>query len=157
MIRVKLVPQGSCGETNVSQERFSHIVQDKLERLKELKLSGDFFLRVPMDIIEVLIKCIQEGNPDTMSRSKSSLEPLLWEIMDKILHSYFLEQKLMLEASEYYEDVALELEWSPERLKNRLSLVFDEIRNTGQYTHTPEELELGCKLAWRNSAKCIGR
>ncbi len=90
VIRVKLFPQGSCVESNASQERFSHIVQDKLERLEELKLSSDFFLRVPMDIIEVLLKCIQDGNPDTLFSSKSSLEPLLWEIMDKILYPYLL-------------------------------------------------------------------
>jgi nitric-oxide synthase len=33
----------------------------------------------------------------------------------------------------------------------------DEIATTGTYTHTAEELEFGARVAWRNSARCIGR
>ena len=32
-----------------------------------------------------------------------------------------------------------------------------EIAATGTYTHTTEELEFGARVAWRNSARCIGR
>jgi nitric-oxide synthase len=32
-----------------------------------------------------------------------------------------------------------------------------EIAATGTYTHTAEELEFGARVAWRNSARCIGR
>jgi nitric-oxide synthase len=39
----------------------------------------------------------------------------------------------------------------------RLTSVRKEIAETGTYTHTPEELSYGAKLAWRNSARCIGR
>jgi nitric-oxide synthase len=33
----------------------------------------------------------------------------------------------------------------------------DEIATTGTYTHTVHELEFGARVAWRNSARCIGR
>ena len=33
----------------------------------------------------------------------------------------------------------------------------DEIATTGTYTHTAHELEFGGRVAWRNSARCIGR
>ncbi len=33
----------------------------------------------------------------------------------------------------------------------------DEIATTGTYTHTAHELEFGARVAWRNSARCIGR
>src|SRR6185503_4774974 len=33
----------------------------------------------------------------------------------------------------------------------------DEIAATGTYTHTLHELEFGARVAWRNSARCIGR
>ncbi len=33
----------------------------------------------------------------------------------------------------------------------------DEIAATGTYTHTAQELEFGARVAWRNSARCIGR
>ncbi|WP_368738983.1 nitric oxide synthase oxygenase, partial [Staphylococcus aureus] len=32
-----------------------------------------------------------------------------------------------------------------------------EIKETGTYTHTEEELIYGAKMAWRNSNRCIGR
>ncbi|MFE3068584.1 nitric oxide synthase oxygenase [Streptomyces sp. NPDC059247] len=43
---------------------------------------------------------------------------------------------------------------SPE---GRLREVLAEIGRTGTYTHTPEELAFGARVAWRNSARCIGR
>ena len=32
-----------------------------------------------------------------------------------------------------------------------------EIAGTGCYRHTIEELRIGCRLAWRNHARCLGR
>jgi nitric-oxide synthase len=32
-----------------------------------------------------------------------------------------------------------------------------DIESTGTYTHTPEELAFGARVAWRNSSRCIGR
>ncbi len=39
----------------------------------------------------------------------------------------------------------------------RLRRVRREIAATGTYWHTPAELEYGARVAWRNSARCIGR
>jgi nitric-oxide synthase, bacterial len=39
----------------------------------------------------------------------------------------------------------------------RLRQVRDEIAMTGTYRHTAAELEFGARVAWRNSARCIGR
>ena len=39
----------------------------------------------------------------------------------------------------------------------RLRQVLDEIDRTGTYEHTSEELAFGARVAWRNSARCIGR
>ncbi|GAB2833682.1 nitric oxide synthase oxygenase [Actinocorallia aurea] len=44
-----------------------------------------------------------------------------------------------------------------ERASARLRAVREEIRRTGTYRHTPEELEYGARVAWRNSSRCIGR
>ncbi|MDH6133627.1 nitric-oxide synthase [Kitasatospora sp. MAA4] len=35
--------------------------------------------------------------------------------------------------------------------------VRDEIERTGTYEHTAQELAFGARVAWRNSARCIGR
>jgi nitric-oxide synthase, bacterial len=39
----------------------------------------------------------------------------------------------------------------------RLWHVRREIEATGTYWHTPEELAFGARVAWRNSARCVGR
>lgn len=52
----------------------------------------------------------------------------------------------------FHTEVALGA--NPER---RLRQVRREIDRTGTYTHTREELQFGARVAWRNSARCIGR
>ena len=42
-------------------------------------------------------------------------------------------------------------------LSSRLSAVEEEIRRSGTYVHTPDELTHGVRVAWRNSNRCIGR
>jgi nitric oxide synthase oxygenase domain/subunit len=39
----------------------------------------------------------------------------------------------------------------------RMRQVLLEINATGTYTHTPDELTFGARVAWRNAARCIGR
>ncbi|WP_428500534.1 nitric oxide synthase oxygenase [Pseudonocardia sp.] len=39
----------------------------------------------------------------------------------------------------------------------RRAAVLDEIAATGTYRHTEAELAFGARVAWRNSARCIGR
>lgn len=41
--------------------------------------------------------------------------------------------------------------------QSRWAAVRREISRSGTYLHSPEELAFGARLAWRNSAKCIGR
>ncbi|MEV6009126.1 nitric oxide synthase oxygenase [Streptomyces sp. NPDC051976] len=41
--------------------------------------------------------------------------------------------------------------------RRRIAEVAAEIGRHGTYTHTPEELAFGARVAWRNSARCIGR
>ena len=41
--------------------------------------------------------------------------------------------------------------------EKRLDEIDFEIKQTGTYTHTTDEIEYGCQLAWRNAARCINR
>jgi nitric-oxide synthase len=41
--------------------------------------------------------------------------------------------------------------------RNRIAWVRAEIAATGSYQHTSGELAFGARVAWRNSARCIGR
>ncbi|GAA4854746.1 hypothetical protein GCM10023222_00730 [Saccharopolyspora cebuensis] len=42
-------------------------------------------------------------------------------------------------------------------LRARLDRMRYEVGTTGTYWHTPEELAFGARVAWRNSARCVGR
>lgn len=42
-------------------------------------------------------------------------------------------------------------------IQQRLARMRYEVETTGTYRHTPDELSYGAKVAWRNSARCIGR
>ncbi|WP_078546466.1 nitric oxide synthase oxygenase [Litchfieldia alkalitelluris] len=42
-------------------------------------------------------------------------------------------------------------------IETRLDEIYKEIKVSGSYHHTFEELEYGAKMAWRNSNRCIGR
>ncbi|MFI6903196.1 nitric oxide synthase oxygenase [Nonomuraea sp. NPDC050394] len=42
-------------------------------------------------------------------------------------------------------------------LLSRLRQVVTDVARHGTYTHTPEELQFGARVAWRNNDRCIGR
>ena len=67
------------------------------------------------------------------------------------------EEKLLKEAEGWLNLLAEEWGWSQRRLHGRVMAAKLEIRATGSYTHTSEELAYGAQVAWRNSTKCIGR
>ncbi|EST32938.1 hypothetical protein N566_19760 [Streptomycetaceae bacterium MP113-05] len=45
----------------------------------------------------------------------------------------------------------------PVTFARRLYQIRAEVESTGTYAHTSEELAFGARVAWRNSARCIGR
>lgn len=51
----------------------------------------------------------------------------------------------------------LALEWPETRRARRMEEIRLEVMQTGIYTHTFEELQLGARLAWRLSSRCINR
>ncbi|WP_153980882.1 nitric oxide synthase oxygenase [Paenibacillus xylanilyticus] len=65
--------------------------------------------------------------------------------------------QLQGEAERFIYTCYEELGHSREDAEARLIAVHQEIEDTGTYVHTTEELEHGCKMAWRNSNRCIGR
>lgn len=67
------------------------------------------------------------------------------------------EERLIADAEAWFRQLADEWQWSPAQLERRLLEVRLEVSSSGTYTHTSEEIEHGARVAWRNSAKCIGR
>jgi len=72
-------------------------------------------------------------------------------------HPMIREERLIQDGEAWFDLLAKEWQWSPEKLQQRLLEVKLEVSQTGTYTHTREELEHGARVAWRNSAKCVGR
>ncbi|WP_411736450.1 nitric oxide synthase oxygenase [Paenibacillus sp. M2] len=66
-------------------------------------------------------------------------------------------EQLQEEAERFIYTCYEELGHSREDAQARLAVVMGQIEVTGTYVHTTEELEQGCKMAWRNSNRCIGR
>lgn len=64
---------------------------------------------------------------------------------------------LLEQAHTFISQYGQEKGLSKETIFDRQCVIHDEIESTGTYTHTLEEITYGAKLAWRNSAKCIGR
>jgi nitric-oxide synthase, bacterial len=60
----------------------------------------------------------------------------------------------LAEAEEFLRQVYAD---RPGSVEPRLAAVRAQIALTGTYTHTPEELTYGARLAWRNASRCIGR
>jgi len=74
-----------------------------------------------------------------------------------IMTPMLIDSNLLTEAKKFYKQVADELNWSDKALELRMSEIKSEVSVTGTYTQTGEEIEIGARLAWRNSSKCIGR
>ncbi|MFC5910702.1 nitric oxide synthase oxygenase [Streptacidiphilus monticola] len=63
---------------------------------------------------------------------------------------------ILAAAQDFLEQYAREVPAAPDPAA-RLRAVRAEIDRTGSYTHTPDELAFGARVAWRNAARCIGR
>lgn len=102
---------------------------------------------------------------ETLSRFGFPLDEEMtrgWEVLfgrvAQIISEPMLQQeRILAEAGKFIDQVAVELGWSRSKTQKRLSAIAREVRATGSYTHTNEELDYGAKLAWRNAPKCIGR
>ncbi|WP_414050545.1 nitric oxide synthase oxygenase [Macrococcus animalis] len=65
---------------------------------------------------------------------------------------------MMIEkAKDFINQIGKELNWDAATITLRIKEIDDEIKRTGTYIQTPEELTYGARLAWRNSNRCIGR
>lgn len=64
----------------------------------------------------------------------------------------------LIEAAERFIQTSYsELGKTRDETEARLREVRSAIAQNGYYEHTPEELQYGAKMAWRNSNRCIGR
>ena len=116
------------------------------------------FLLLGKQIIAEVVHLIDYNLPSETRRQLTEAFFYLYRnAVPFILQPVLMNRNLMADALTFYTSVADELKWSSKVKEQRLFEVQTEISVTGSYTHTSEELEIGARLAWRNSAKCIGR
>lgn len=96
------------------------------------------------------------GEPLT-DRTRRGWATLFQRVVRIVSEPMAQQERVTSAAREYLDQIAAELEWPQPKVEKRWSEIAHEIRATGTYTHTFEELEYGAKLAWRNAPKCIGR
>ncbi len=138
------------------------IFHDFGEKWSDLGLSVHTFLILGKDIVNELVSVVDIPTVSQLRLKdafclKDAFLFLYKRATTFILRPVLMHQNLITEASRFYDDVAKELKWSPQFKEKRFFEVHVEIMTTGTYTHTGEELEIGARLSWRNSAKCIGR
>ena len=131
------------------------------------KLGKDWSNRkVPFDLIVLLgneyldavsLLFHDEFGPSLAIKLEMSLAYLYKEAIHFVMQPFIIHRNLHNKAVSFYKDVAAELNWSKQILQKRMVEVNAEIDSTGSYTQTTEEIEIGARLAWRNSGKCIGR
>ena len=156
-----------------------HRLQNLIENSKEIRnhdsgvrqllvRQGDVWLQkqIPFDFVALLgneyLDAVKpffhdQVGPSLAIKLEKSLAYLYREAMHFIMQPLVIDRNLRNKASAFYEDLAAELNWSKQVLQKRMVEVNLEIDATGTYTQTTQEIEIGARLAWRNSGKCIGR
>ena len=104
-----------------------------------------------------LMATIEAFGGPISERARHGWGCLLDRVIRIVCEPMHVQERLVASAKEFFENVAEELHWPKRKRDKRWSDVVSEIRATGTYTQTFEELEYGARVAWRNAPKCIGR
>ena len=104
-----------------------------------------------------MIRTIDSFGGPLTPETRRGWEVLLNRVAHIVSEPMAAQERLASAASEFFDLIAAELHWPPTKREKRWSEVIVEIRATGSYSHTFEELEFGARVAWRNAPKCIGR
>ncbi|KNC80485.1 hypothetical protein SARC_07147 [Sphaeroforma arctica JP610] len=148
---------------------FSSIVIIACEMYQEFEPSIPQLQKLGEEAKHLDIPCHMEDNivgyvASTLSRSKQfdaieecAIFKLIWRVVLFVLEPTRAAESLTKEAHDWVKQMAFERNWVPERLVQRLREISVSVHRTGSYEHTTEEIEYGAQVAWRNSAKCVGR
>ncbi len=104
-----------------------------------------------------MLTVMKQRVPDFTLELEHAWGILLNRVINVLKQPMLNQERILAQANQFIELVAKELEWEPADFERRRDEVQREIKATGTYTHTYEELAYGAQVAWRNSGKCIGR
>ena len=104
-----------------------------------------------------MLTVMKQRVPDFSADQENAWSVLLNRVSNVLKQPVLNQQRILKQAGEFIRLMADELAWDPADHERRWNEVEREVRTTGTYTHTYEELAYGAQVAWRNSGKCIGR
>ncbi|MBC3786961.1 nitric oxide synthase oxygenase [Spirosoma utsteinense] len=104
-----------------------------------------------------LLSVMKQRIPDFSSEQEHAWGVLLERVSNVLRQPVLNQHRILGQASEFLRLVAEEMAWEPANYERRWNEIEREVRSTGTYTHTYEELAYGAQVAWRNASKCIGR
>ena len=128
---------------------------------RELGIPTDAYPMIGMNLIATLKPFSEQfaemtrgtDMPVTQSELEQAFIGVYGPTMSFTFYPMLREERTIVKAAEFFEQAADELDWTQAKLSKRMLEVKLEINSTGTYKHTAEEVQLGARLAWRNSTK----
>jgi nitric oxide synthase oxygenase domain/subunit/sulfite reductase alpha subunit-like flavoprotein/hemoglobin-like flavoprotein len=133
------------------------------QMLQELRQLGQLHSAVgtPSVAYPALAECMfvlfEKYVPDFTPELRQAWQTLFDRASNVMKQPKLNEERLLKKAAQFLDLIATEQAWTKENKARRWAEIQEEIRATGTYTHTYEELAYGAQVAWRNTSKCIGR
>lgn len=133
------------------------------EILRELRILGQVhsFADVPTcaypAIGETMFALFKRYVPDFTPELQQAWATLLERVVNVIKLPMLNQERLLKKAKQFLDLISGEQAWEQEDKERRWKEIRDEVKATGIYTHTYEELAYGAQVAWRNASKCVGR
>lgn len=134
--------------------------RDFLQELRDLSRVHTNFGIPPeayIKLAEPLLTVMRQRVTDFSPEQEQAWRILLNRVNQVLQQPMLNQQQLLSQAKEFIDLISQELAWETADCERRWNEIEREVRATGTYTHTYEELAYGAQVAWRNSAKCIGR
>ncbi len=108
-------------------------------------------------IADIMFTLFERHVPDFTPELKQGWLTLFNRVANIMKQPKVNENKLLKKAKEFLDLISSEQEWESDDYDTRWQEIEAEIKASGCYTHTYEELAYGARVAWRNASQCIGR
>lgn len=96
---------------------------------------------------DVLFTLFEKYVPDFTPELRQAWQTLIDRVTNLMKLPKLNEERLLKKAQQYLDQIAVEQAWEPEDKARRWAEIREEVKATGTYTHTYEELAYGSGLA----------